>query len=70
VRNLSIKLYRIYACYTNITVYVAFGIIRWFHVTAVGLGMYHPSIRGPTCISHQPYEDKLKHDIVKLNDIH
>jgi len=30
VRNLSIKLYRIYACYTNITLYIAFGIIRGF----------------------------------------
>jgi len=28
VRNLSIKLYRIYVCYTNFTLYVAFGIIR------------------------------------------
>jgi hypothetical protein len=27
---LSIKLYRIYVCYTNITLYVAFGIIRGF----------------------------------------
>jgi hypothetical protein len=25
---LSIKLYRIYVCYTNITLYIAFGIIR------------------------------------------
>jgi hypothetical protein len=30
VRNLSIKLYRIYICYTNITLYIAFGIIRGF----------------------------------------
>jgi len=28
LRNLSIKLYRIYLCYTNITLYIAFGIIR------------------------------------------
>jgi hypothetical protein len=28
LRNLSIKLYRIYVCYTNITLYIAFGIIR------------------------------------------
>jgi hypothetical protein len=28
VRNLSIKIYRIYVCYTNITLYIAFGIIR------------------------------------------
>jgi hypothetical protein len=27
---LSIKLYRIYVCYTNITLYIAFGIIRSF----------------------------------------
>jgi hypothetical protein len=27
---LSIKLYRIYVCYTNITLYIAFGIIRGF----------------------------------------
>jgi hypothetical protein len=30
VRNLSIKLYHIYVCYTNITLYIAFGIIRSF----------------------------------------
>jgi len=30
VRNLSIKLYRIYVCYTNITLYIAFGIICGF----------------------------------------
>ena len=28
MRNLSIKHYRIYVCYTNITLYVAFGVIR------------------------------------------
>jgi hypothetical protein len=27
---LSIKLYRTYVCYTNITLYIAFGIIRVF----------------------------------------
>jgi hypothetical protein len=27
---LSIKLYRIYVCYTNITLYIAVGIIRGF----------------------------------------
>jgi hypothetical protein len=27
---LSIKLYRSYVCYTNITLYIAFGIIRGF----------------------------------------
>jgi hypothetical protein len=27
---LSIKLYRIYVCYTNITLYIAFGIMRGF----------------------------------------
>jgi len=30
VHNLSIKLYRIYVCYTNITLYIPFGIIRGF----------------------------------------
>jgi len=30
VRNLSIKLYRIYEYYTNITIYIAFDIIRGF----------------------------------------
>jgi len=30
VRNLSNKLYCIYVCYTNITLYVVFGIIRGF----------------------------------------
>jgi len=30
VRNLSIKLYRIYVCYTNIKLYIALGIIRGF----------------------------------------
>jgi len=30
VHNLSIKLDRIYVCYTNITLYIVFGIIRGF----------------------------------------
>jgi len=30
VHNLSMKLYRIYVCYTNITLYIALGIIRGF----------------------------------------
>jgi len=30
VRNLSIKLYRIYVYYANITLYIALGIIRGF----------------------------------------
>jgi hypothetical protein len=30
LRNLLIKLYRIYVCYTNFTLYIAFGIIRSF----------------------------------------
>jgi len=30
VRNVSIKLCCIYVCYTNITLYIAFGIIRYF----------------------------------------
>jgi hypothetical protein len=45
---LRVKLYRIYVCYTNITLYIAFGIIRGFHITAVGLGTYYPWIRRDT----------------------
>jgi hypothetical protein len=46
--------YRIYACYTNITlcmyvyIYIAFDYSR-FHITAVGLETYYPRIRGHTC---------------------
>jgi hypothetical protein len=50
VRNLSIKLYRIYVCYTNITLYIAFGIIRGLTLPAVGLGTYYQWIRGHSCI--------------------
>jgi len=50
VRNLSIKLYRIYVCYTNIMLYHAIYLYRVqyyprFQVTAVGLGTYYPWIR-------------------------
>jgi hypothetical protein len=53
VRNLSIKLYRIYACYTNITSYDVIYSVRYyprFSVTAVGLGTYYPRIRRSTCM--------------------
>ena len=43
LHNLSIKLYRIYAYYTNITLYdVTYNVwyYPWFSVTAVGLGTY------------------------------
>jgi hypothetical protein len=30
MRNLSIKVYRTYVCYTNIKLYIAFGIIHGF----------------------------------------
>jgi len=51
VRNLSVKLYRIYACYTNITLYGVIYSLRYyprFSVTAVGLGTYYPQIRRST----------------------
>jgi hypothetical protein len=48
---LSIKLYRIYVCYMNIMLYIAFGIIGGFHVTAVGLGTYYSRILRHTCIT-------------------
>jgi hypothetical protein len=38
------KLYRIYVCYTNITLYKAFG-----------LGTYYPRIRGHTCTILAPW---------------
>jgi hypothetical protein len=53
VRNLSIKLYRIYACYTNVTLYDVIYSVRYyrrFSITAVGLGTYYPWIRRTTCI--------------------
>jgi len=43
VRNLSIKLYRIYGYYTNITLYDVIYSVRYyprFSVTTVGLGTY------------------------------
>jgi len=49
LRNLSIKLYRIYACYANITLYDVIYSVRYyqrFSVIAVGLGTYYPRIRG------------------------
>jgi len=53
VRNLSIKLYRIYVCYMNVMLYYVIYSIRYypqFHVTVVRLGTYYPQIRGSTCI--------------------
>jgi len=51
VHNLSIKLYRVYACYMNSMLYdVIYSILYylWFSVTAVGLGQYYPRIRRST----------------------
>jgi len=53
VRNLSIKLYRICVCYTNIMLYDVLYSLRYyprFIVTAVGLGKYYSRIRRSTCI--------------------
>jgi hypothetical protein len=55
VRNLSIKLYRVYVCYTNITLYHVLYIYSVpyyprFHVTVVGPGTYYPPIRGSNSI--------------------
>jgi len=54
VRNLSIKLYRIYVCYPNITLYHVIYSVRYhplFHVTAVGLGTYYRGYGSPSvCI--------------------
>ena len=53
MRNLSIKLYRIYARYTNITLYDVIYNVRYyprFSVTAVGLETYFPRIRRLACI--------------------
>jgi len=53
VLNLSTKLYRIYACYTNIMLYHVIYSFRYyprFHVTAVGLGTYYPRMWGTVCI--------------------
>ena len=50
MRNLSIKLCRIYVYYTNITLYHAVYSVRYyprFHVTAVGLGTYYRGYGGP-----------------------
>jgi len=47
VRNLLIKLYRIYVYYTNITLYYVIYSVRYyprFHVTALVLGTYYPRI--------------------------
>jgi len=53
VHNLSIKLYCIYACYTNIMLYDVIHCVwhyPWFSITAVGLGMYYPWIWRSTCM--------------------
>jgi len=49
VRSLSIKLYRIHARYMNVTLYHVICSVQyypWFHVIAIGLGMYYPCIQG------------------------
>jgi hypothetical protein len=53
VRNLSIKLYRIYECYTNIMLYDVIYAVRYypqFSETAVGLGTYYLWIWRSTCM--------------------
>ena len=53
MRNVTIKLDRIYVCYTNITLYhvmYSFRYYQRFNVTAVGLGTHYPWIRGFVCI--------------------
>jgi len=53
MRNLLIKLYRIYVCYANITLYHGMYSFRYypqFHVTAVGLGTYYSRTRRSACI--------------------
>jgi hypothetical protein len=55
VRNLSVKFYSIYACYTHITLYHVVYSFRYyprFHVTAVGLGTCYSWIRGSACIQN------------------
>ena len=50
--NLSIKLFCIYACYTNVMLCDVIWSVRyypWFSVIAVGLGTYYPRIRQSTC---------------------
>jgi len=55
VRNLSIKLYFIYACYTNITlndiiyIYIKCWVLSAVLLTAVDLGTYYPRIWRSTC---------------------
>jgi hypothetical protein len=54
--NLSIKLYRIYVRYRNITLYHVIYSFRYyprFSVTAVGLGTYYLWIRWSTCIKYK-----------------
>jgi len=74
VRNLTIKLYHIYVCYTNITLYYVIRDITWysfryykgFHITAVGFGTYYPWIRGSACILYRVcYFDLLCYNIYK-----
>jgi hypothetical protein len=51
------KLYCIYVCYMNITLYIVLGI----HVTALGLGTYYPWIQGHYCICKQEVECQSWH---------
>jgi hypothetical protein len=55
---LSIKHYHIDVCYTNITLYIAFGIVR-FHITVVCLGTYYSWIWGHNCNYVLFYEHEL-----------
>ena len=60
MRNLSIKLYHIYVCYMNITLYhIIYSIwyYLWFHITAVGLGTYYLRIRGLPVVWYLVYKD-------------
>jgi hypothetical protein len=68
VRNLSIKIYRIYVCYTNITLYHVIYSVRCyprFHVTAVGLGTFYPVDMGiRLCILM--YASVIKNFVIKI----
>jgi len=72
MRNLSIKLYRTYSCYTNITLYDVIYSVRYyprFSVTTVGLGTYHPRIWRSTCISFTAVKitPRVLHDLSYTN---
>jgi len=57
VRNLAIKLYCIYACYTNIMLYDIIYSVQYyprFSVTTVGREAYSPQILRSTCTGKCP----------------